>query len=160
SFGGRSVSRNSLPRAFYLLKSPREIVNHCPHARTKVHIVVALVSGQLSLALQECTKCITWVIISFHEETQRPPMNRGVLQVIQKKAMFAEEAFQCGHREVTQMLMINGIEFAMLDEINQVGDFDHENSALFEKQRNPINETTKVCDVCEDVVGEEYVRPL
>ena len=56
--------------------------------------------------------------------------------------------------------MIDRIEFAMLDKIEQVGNLDNENSVLLEKQRNAINEAAKICDMREDVVGEENIRPL
>src|SRR5580704_3141747 len=99
-------------------------------------------------------------VMFFHKETERSAVNRSMLKVIQKQAMIAEKAIQRGDREVAEVLVIDGVEFAMLDKIEQIGNLDNKYAVPLEKLRNAINETAQVCDMREHVVGEKDIGPL
>ena len=48
-------------------------------------------------------------------------MDRDALDIIEKKRMAAKEFVQRRHREVAKMLMVDGVELLVVDEIFDVG---------------------------------------
>src|SRR5512146_724583 len=86
-------------------------------------------------------------------------MNRGVRDAIQIQAMIAEKVVQRCDRKVAEVLVIDCVELALLDKVQQIGNLDDEHAVFLEKQRNALNEAAKVGNMCEHVVGEEDVCP-
>src|SRR5215467_13539001 len=87
-------------------------------------------------------------------------MDRSPLQIIQEQTLIAKQAIQSRDGKVTKMLVINSIEFAVRNEIEEIGYLDHEDPVLLEKKRNASNETPKIRNVCQDIVGEKDICPL
>src|SRR5262245_42587848 len=57
------------------------------------------------------------------------------------------------------MLMIYGVEFAVIEHIPYIRRFDHGNAGRLEERVNTLNEAVELRNVREDVVCVEDIRP-
>ncbi len=87
-------------------------------------------------------------------------MNGEPPDVVQVEAMAPEEVVQRGDREVAQVLVVDGVELAVVDEILDVRHLDDCNAVVLEQARDAAHEAVGVGHVGEDVVGVDDVGPL
>ena len=87
-------------------------------------------------------------------------MNRSTLHFVDKQSMTAEQPIQRGHRKVAEMLMIYSIELAVLNEIEQVGRLDNENSVIVQEKPSAFDKPVEIRHMGEDVIGGKNVRPF
>ena len=99
------------------------------------------------------------VSTGFNEQAQRAAVDPGALHIVQEQPMIAEQTFrQRRDREVAKMLVIDGVELALLNKVDNVRSFDYgyagsaSGDALM-----PSTKPVQVGDVREHVVGQEYV---
>src|SRR4051812_16016314 len=92
------------------------------------------------------------IVTTFDEQPQGATMDRERLDTVEVQVVSPEQPIQRSYREIAQMLVINGIEFDVLDEVLQVGNFDHGNTVVLQDRADPGDETVRVCDVGEHVV--------
>ena len=72
--------------------------------------------------------------------------------------MAAEQVIERGHREVAEMLVIDRVELAVLDQVDHVGHLEHREAVrLLEQNRDPRDQAVQVRDVGEHVVGDDQI---
>jgi hypothetical protein len=52
-------------------------------------------------------------------------MDREAAHVVEEQAVAAEQALERGHRKVAQVLVIDRVELAVLDQVDHVGHLQH-----------------------------------
>ena len=67
-----------------------------------------------------------------HEQAQGSAVDRQALDVIEIQIVTAEKGVQGHHRIVAQVLVVNGVELAMVDQVDQIGAFDNRHSVVLE----------------------------
>ena len=84
-------------------------------------------------------------------------MKREALDVAHHQAMRAEEPVERGEREVGEMLVIDRVEFAPIDEVADVRHLDHDQSARLQDATDAAHDAAELGDVGEHVVGMQHV---
>ena len=80
-------------------------------------------------------------------------MNGQAFDVHDVEISGSEQAIQRRHREVREVLVIDGIELGALDERTQVGDLDDRQPGLPDQQPQAVEESVEIRDMRQDVVG-------
>src|SRR5437016_6204327 len=75
-----------------------------------------------------------------------------------RKAMALEQRLQRRQTEVKNVLMINGIELAVFDEIRRVGKFQDDTAMRLEQSAKSANEIIGIRRVGKDIVAEDQIR--
>ena len=81
-----------------------------------------------------------------------------MLDVIQRESVPLEETRQGCHREVAQMLVVDRVKLAVVDQILNVRDFDDDHTVFLQEDPDTFHEPVEVGDVGQDVVGDDHVR--
>src|SRR6516164_4461329 len=87
-------------------------------------------------------------------------MDRKAFHIVKKQGMHPKQMIQGGYGEVAEMFVVNGIEFAMVDEILHVGHLDNRDAVVLQQETNALNETVQIGNVGEDVVADDHVGSL
>ncbi len=87
-------------------------------------------------------------------------MYRNLLHVVEEETMITEQAFEGDHGKVAEVLVVDGVEFALLDEIDEIGNFNDCDPVRFEKQLHAFDEAVQIRDVRENVVSQKDVGLL
>ncbi len=86
---------------------------------------------------------------------------REVLDVVEMQAVSRHQRVDRRAREVAVVLVVDGVELDVLDEIAHVRVLDREQPVVGEQRREPADEVIEVGDVRHDVVGDDYIgRPM
>src|ERR1700722_947778 len=100
---------------------------------------------------------------SFHRLDEQPEgsaVDLGALHVVQEKAMITEQAGKRRHREIAEMLVVNGVELALLDQVDNVRRFNHCDAGGLQQGGDAVDEAVEVGHVSEHIVGQEDVSLL
>ncbi len=87
-------------------------------------------------------------------------MNAQRLDAVEVQAVALEQILQRRDREVAQVLVVDRVELAVIDQIPHVGRFDHGDAGVFEQCGDAGHETVGVGHVCQHVVGVNHVGSL
>ena len=87
-------------------------------------------------------------------------MNRQTLDVDHGQTVAGAQAMDRGQREVAQVLVIDGVELSMVDEVPHVGHLDNRDAVRRQQRREAPGETRQVRHVGEDVVGVDHVGAI
>ena len=71
--------------------------------------------------------------------------------------MAAEQPVQGRHAEVAQVLVVDGVELAVGDQLAKVGHFDHRDAVLLDQRGDAVDETVGIGNVGEHVVSDDHV---
>ena len=71
--------------------------------------------------------------------------------------MAPEQLVERGDREVAQVLMVDRVELAVVDQIDQIGHLQDRDAVLFEQGRDALDQAVEVGDVGQHVVGDDHV---
>ena len=86
-------------------------------------------------------------------------MDVDPLDTVQIQPMAPEQAFDRGDREVAEMLVIDRVELAVVDQVAHVVHLDHGDAVVLEQRRDSVDESVRVRDVREHVVGMHDIGP-
>ncbi len=87
-------------------------------------------------------------------------MNGQGLDPIEKQTVALEEIPQRGHGEIAQVLVIDRVELAVIDQILDVRRFDYRDSVILQQRRDSFHEAVGVGHVREHVVAVNDVGSL
>ena len=86
------------------------------------------------------------------EHADRPPVDlREALDVEDHQTVHAHELGERVQTEIREMLVIGGVEFVPPDEVEDVGDFDHQDPLRSEREPDRLDELVHVVDMREHV---------
>src|SRR5690348_2579011 len=84
-------------------------------------------------------------------------MNRKISDFIQEKPVPAKETVQRRHRKIAEVLVVDSIELAMVDQRLDVRRLNHGYPVLFENARDCGDETIDIRYVGQNVIGVNNV---
>src|SRR5437588_486325 len=84
-------------------------------------------------------------------------MQVDAADVHQSQVMPVETAIERGHGEVTEMLVVNRVKLALIEERLDVWHLDDRPAIILEQRANPGNETVEVRHVGQNVVSVKEV---
>src|SRR5574337_60242 len=84
-------------------------------------------------------------------------MNRGKHDVIEKQRVAPKQPIQCSYGKVTQMLMIDRVKFAAIDEVNHVRHLYDGHACVFQYNPNAFYKTVKIWNMGQYIIGEKDV---
>ena len=87
-------------------------------------------------------------------------MNRNPLDVVDEEVMPPEQVVESGQREIAEVLVIDGVELAMVEQVLQVGRLDHGDAAGLHQDGDPLDEAVEVRHVGQHVVRMNDVGAL
>ncbi len=94
------------------------------------------------------------------KQPQRSAVDLGALHVVQVKAMIAEKPRQRRHREVAEMLVIDGVELALLDQVDDVRRLDDGHACGLQQGSDAVDEAVQIGHVGEHIVSQEDIGLL
>src|SRR3989338_3524202 len=71
--------------------------------------------------------------------------------------MRLEKGIESGQRKITEMLMIDRVKFATVDQIFHIGHFEDRHTVLLQQDADPLDKTVQVGHVRQDIVGDNNV---
>ncbi len=71
--------------------------------------------------------------------------------------MATEQLVDCRYREVAQVLVVDCVEFAVIDQIANVRELQDRHACRLEHPRNTLDETVGIGDVRQHVIGVQHV---
>jgi hypothetical protein len=84
-------------------------------------------------------------------------MNGKAFDTENFQAEAGEQGLKGGDREIENVLVVDGVEFSVFDEIDRVGKFEDDAAFGLEKSFEAGDEVVGVWSVSEDVVAEDEV---
>ena len=78
------------------------------------------------LRLHACINALLWLDV----QAKRAAVNRKMLDLVEIETMTAKQLIERSDREIAEMLVVNRIKFAMLDQRLDVGCFDHSHAIV------------------------------
>jgi hypothetical protein len=84
-------------------------------------------------------------------------MNGKAFDTENFQAVTGEQGLKGGDREIENVLVVDGVEFSMFDEINGVREFEDDTAFGLEECFEAGDEVVAVWSVSEDVVAEDEV---
>ena len=84
-------------------------------------------------------------------------MGRELLDVEHPQAVRGEHATHGEQREVAEVLVVDRVELALLDQTQQVRELDGDHAGGLEQDLHPGNEVVEIRHVSQDVVGEQQI---
>src|SRR6516164_2273381 len=94
------------------------------------------------------------------KKAKRSTMYCRMHDVVKKQSVILEKLLQRRDGKVTEMLMIDSVEFAVLNQIEQIGYFYYNNAVFLEKERGALDKSAKVGDMSQDIIRGDQVRSL
>ena len=83
-----------------------------------------------------------------------------MVDMIQVQGMPSKEFVHRGYREVAQVLVINGVELAVLDQVANIRRFDDCHTIILEQNANAFDEAVEIGYVGEHIVSNDHVGAL
>src|SRR6185312_3752058 len=160
AFGRRPVAGDVGAAALQVLQQGGQLRADRGHAYREPRVIGKTVQAEALLALQVFRDGASRARVLFNEQAEGAAVNSQRLDAIQKQAVALEQIAQRGDREVAQVLVIDRVELAVIDEIAHVRCFDDCNTIVLQQRRDAGNEAVRVGDVGQDVVGVNDVRDL
>ncbi len=130
------------------------------HAVGEVAVVLNGVYLTFALRRQQFGDDRADVLDRLDEEAQRAAVDLGALHVVEVEAVLAEELVQGGDGEVAQVLVVDGVELDVIDQIDNVGALDDGHAGRLQHGFDAGDEAVEVGHVGQDVVGQEDVGRL
>ena len=93
----------------------------------------------------------------FHEDAQAAAVDRQQFDMVEIQPMPPEQMIERGGREIAQMLVIDGVEFAMVDQRFQIGRFDHRHAIILQQRGDPGDEAVGIGYVGQHVVAMDDI---
>ena len=84
-------------------------------------------------------------------------MDRDALGIVQRQALAREERLQRGAREVAVMLVVDGVELAVVHQVTHVRHLDDRGAVVGDQNSDALDEAVQVGDMGHHVVGDEHV---
>ncbi len=160
SLGRRTVSDDLRALLLELLELGHEVALDRLHLLREPPIEREGVDAPLLFVLQEAFDRVARVFLPLDEEAQRASVDVGQNDVVQEETVTPEELVQRRHREVAEVLVVDGVELPLVDEVEQVGTLDDRHTVVGEQQVDAVDESVEVLDVREDVVAQKHVSLL
>ena len=90
-------------------------------------------------------------------DSQRPAVRRQALRIVEPQAVAAEHLLDGIQREIRVMLVINGVEFDLFDQFEQMRELDRRRAVGLEQPCNPRHEVIEQRHMRQHVVGDDQV---
>src|SRR6266446_3758851 len=94
------------------------------------------------------------------EQAQGSAMNRKTFDIVEMQSVPCKERRETVKRMVKQVLMINGVEFALFDHVDGVGEFEDSRARGLKKLGKAANEIIDGIHMRYDIVGDHEVGEL
>ena len=72
-------------------------------------------------------------------EPQRAAVDREPADVVQHQTMAPEQPVERGDREIAQMLVVDRVELAVIDQVDQIGHFKDRDAVGGKQRRDPLD---------------------
>src|SRR5262245_57632013 len=92
-----------------------------------------------------------------HRQAQRSAVDGDPLRVLDGEPTPSHQRVESREREVTEMLMINGVELELVDQVANVRDLDDRESFRSEDLPDAIDESGEIRNVRKHVVRVQHV---
>ena len=155
-----SIGGNMGASSLQFLKQVTQVVSDIPDFLSKVVVVGKLSDVERRLGLQHIAHGRGGMLRLFDIDAKRAAVNREMLHVIEEKGVHAEETVQGSQGKITEMLVIDGVEFAAIHQILHVGHLQDGNPIVFEQRVDPLHKSVQIRDMSENIVADDDVRLL
>ncbi len=100
------------------------------------------------------------VLTGLDIEAQRAAVDRDAADVVDEEAVRLEERVGAGHREIAQMLVVDRVEFIIVDQGLDVGTLDHGHACVLQQRRHSGDKAVRIGDMRQHVVRDDEVGLL
>src|SRR5579885_672694 len=84
-------------------------------------------------------------------------MDRDVQDVYDVEVVGGEQALQGSHRVVALVLVVDGVELDVVEQVPQIGKLEHGHAGWLQQRADPGGENVQLGHVGQDVVADDYV---
>ena len=130
------------------------------HPLREVAVVAHLVHLPLLLRRKQVLHALADAVDRLHEQPDRAAVHGHPLDLVQVQPVAAEQLVQRRHGEVAQMLMIDRVELAVVNEVHQIRTLDHRHAVILEDDPDALDEPVEVRHVRQHVVRQEHIGGL
>ena len=123
-------------------------------------VVVDAVQAQFLFLGQQIRHALQGRFDLFDEQPQRAAVDGQAPHVVQEQPVPAQQVVDRRHREVAQVLVVDGVELAVVDQVAHVGKLDDRHAVGLEQGGDAGHETVGVGHVGQHVVGVDDVGLL
>src|SRR6185437_8536672 len=132
ALGRRSIARDAGAATLQVLQERGQLRADGGHAYGEARVVGKTVKSQPALALQVFPRRASRPRVLLDEQPKGSAVNGERLDAVQKQAVALEQIAQRGDREVAQVLVIDRIELAVIDEVAYIRRFDDRDSIILQ----------------------------
>ncbi len=130
------------------------------HTIGEIQEIIDTIDLAFLLAGQELLDSGLHIFFFFEEKAQRATVNGHALDVVQIQPMLPEQFIQRRDREVAEVLVVDRVEFHMIDEIHHIGHFNDSQAILLQDRMDAGNKAIQIRDVGQDIVGQKDIGLL
>jgi hypothetical protein len=95
-----------------------------------------------------------------HVHPQRTSVRGQSPHVDEGEAVTREEPRNGRHGEIAQVLVVNRVELAMVDQVPDIRSFDNRDAAFLQQRSDAVDDTSEVGDVREHIVRVDHIRAV
>ena len=158
ALGGGAVGRDALPLALQPVEQRGQLRTNRLHPVAERCVVRQVGEALLALGLEERPRGILLV-----RGTADPPAQgaavqaREVLDRVEVQPVAAHQGVDRRAREVAEVLVVDRVELAVVDQVADVGVLDRGDAVVREQDRDALHEAVESRHVRHHVVGDDHV---
>ena len=127
----------------------------------ELRVVIDAIETDGPFGAQVVGCCLAAIVAAADVPAQGPAVQVGEeLDVIEPQTVTLHEPIDRGARVVAEVLVVDGIELAMIDEFPHIRVLDSDETIILEEMRHPGHEAIQIGDVGENVVGDDDIGLL
>lgn len=162
ALGGSAVSGDAFSFGTKLAEQLEEVVAEGVNPMGKVGVIGRLVDALAEFLVKESANCRAWWARTGGDygESEGTAVNGEVEDIEGFESMPSKQGYESGQGEVEDVLVIDGVELEVFDEVAGVREFEDDATGGSDECGEAGDEIVDVGDVGEDVVGENEIGGL
>jgi hypothetical protein len=158
ALGRRPVGGDRLALRLEVAQQGQEAVADAFDPGGEVLVVADVEHAQLLLLTQVPLHVVAGLVVLAEVPAEGAPVEVGeVLDVVEEQPVAAHQGVDGGAREVAEVLVVDRVELAVLDEVADAGVLDRDHARLLEQLAVTRHEAVEVGHVRHHVVGDDDV---